>query len=272
MKNCSHHSQLETLAAALIDGFRAELYLTPKPGLVDLLNNGSHPDLSLLTMSRSIRLLRDYLSALCVALVANADLPELIAIGRRAEARMLEELGTNTHRGGIFLAGLLLCACRQADPADRQAFRLAVQEFARRFFQSSRPESSHGQQVRNQYRVGGIVEEACHGLPAVFEEAVPLLLQATEGPQVAYLAMARLMQKVDDTTSLYRCGEKGLQLLGSAGRRLERTILDGADPAPLLIELDRDFRTRNLTMGGVADLLGISFGYSSYLLQGRGLL
>ncbi len=270
--NCLNRSQLDAFASALIEGFKAELYLTPKPGLVDLLNNGSHPDLSLLTMSRSIRLLRGYLNTLCDALFSDADLPELIDIGLRAEKRMLAELGTNTHRGGIFLAGLLLCAGRQADPADRQAFRQAVRNQARRFFEITAQPDSNGQRARERYQVGGIVAEACQGLPTLFEEALPLLLQAMEGPQVGFLAMARLMRKVDDTTSLSRCGEEGLQQLRSAGRQLEETILEGVDPFPLLLELDRDFRARNLTMGGVADLLGIGFGYSSYLLQVSGRL
>ena len=38
-----------------------ELYLTPKPGLVDLADNGSHPDLSVPIMERSIGIV----TALC---------------------------------------------------------------------------------------------------------------------------------------------------------------------------------------------------------------
>ncbi|MEJ2199825.1 MAG: triphosphoribosyl-dephospho-CoA synthase [Desulfuromonadaceae bacterium] len=177
MKNSSPLSQLETLAAALLDGFKAELYLTPKPGLVDLLSNGSHPDLSLLLMSRSIVLLRQYFRELCQALVAEAGFLELVPIAQRAEARMLQQLGTNSHRGGIFLAGLLLSACRQADPRDLKAFRRAIAADAQLFFAWKAPIGSHGQQVRTTFQVGGIVTETCQGLPAVFEGALPILLR-----------------------------------------------------------------------------------------------
>ncbi|MEJ2199826.1 MAG: hypothetical protein P8X63_02250 [Desulfuromonadaceae bacterium] len=53
----------------------------------------------------------------------------------------------------------------------------------------------------------------------------------------------------------------------AAGQELEQRIAAGEDPAPWLIRLDREFAEQNLTMGGVADLLGISFGYCSFLQQ-----
>jgi triphosphoribosyl-dephospho-CoA synthase len=56
--NCSPLSQAERLASSLIQGLRAELFLTPKPGLVDLIDSGSHPDLSLPKMTASIDLIR----------------------------------------------------------------------------------------------------------------------------------------------------------------------------------------------------------------------
>lgn len=268
MKNCSNPFQLETFAAALIDGFKAELYLTPKPGLVDLLNNGSHPDLSLLTMSRSITLLRDYLWKLCDALVNDAPQTELIRIGQLAERRMLTELGTNCHRGGIFLSGLLLTASCQVEATDQRAFRQAIGTTAEEYFLRHAPHNTHGGQIRDRYRVGGIVAEARGGLPSVFDIALPVLLNNDlPQPLAGYLAMARLMCRVDDTTSLYRCGQRGLSLLRNAGKLVEQTMLGGHDPTPLLLKLDRQFTAMNLTMGGVADLLGVSFGYRSYLRQ-----
>lgn len=273
LKNCSSHLQLETLAEALIDGLRAELYLTPKPGLVDLLNNGSHPDLSLLTMSRSLVLMRSYLQELCNALAAGAPHSDLILIGQRADRRMLNQLGTNCHRGGIFLSGLLLAACRKAEATNLKTFPLAIKETAEEYFHRQPLRNTHGQQVREQYRVGGIVAEARNGLPAVFEIALPILLDHNRRtPCGCYLTMARLMRSIEDTTSLFRCGERGLVLLRRAGEHLEQTILLGEDPLPLLIRLDREFTAQNLTMGGIADLLGVSFGYCSYLLQSRGQL
>ena len=46
--------EIERLAQALVTGARLELDLTPKPGLVDRLDRGSHPDLSFALMEESI--------------------------------------------------------------------------------------------------------------------------------------------------------------------------------------------------------------------------
>ncbi len=52
--HCLRISELEELASALVRGTTRELYLTPKPGLVDRADSGSHPDLSLPIMEQSI--------------------------------------------------------------------------------------------------------------------------------------------------------------------------------------------------------------------------
>ena len=58
------------VADALVRGARAELDLTPKPGLVDRRDNGSHPDLDHPRMVRSIELLPRYYDELIVYLGA----------------------------------------------------------------------------------------------------------------------------------------------------------------------------------------------------------
>ncbi len=270
MKSCSEPLRLERFSTALIDGLKAELYLTPKPGLVDLANNGSHPDLSLLLMSRSIALLRDYLQELSTALVGPHRYPELTAIGRAAEKRMFRELGTNSHRGGIFLCGLLLTAAAQTDPADPVAWRQTVKKTAETFVAGRECTASHGERVRRRRPRAGILHEALQGLPALFETVLPVLLNSRDRSRDIYLAMAQLMQRVEDSTSLHRCGEVGLAMLRRSGKRLEACLSAGDDPAPLLTILDREFRLMNLTMGGVADLLGVGLGYTGYLLLSSG--
>ena len=64
-------SELEQLAQALIKGARLELYLTPKPGLVDLADSGSHADLTLPIMERSIDQVAEYLAAMVGSLAAG---------------------------------------------------------------------------------------------------------------------------------------------------------------------------------------------------------
>ena len=69
------------------------------------------------------------------------------------------------------------------------------------------------------------------------------------------------MQTVEDTTTLHRAGPLGLHRLKKDGKRLERLIAEGGDFAGFLEALDRDYIRMNMTMGGVADMIGMSLGY-----------
>lgn len=269
--NCSAISATESLAAALLRGLTAELSLTPKPGLVDLWDNGSHADLSLPKMLASIALLQVYFQELIAALTVGESQGALIAIGRRAEARMLARLGTNTHKGGIFLGGLLLTAYARAGSGEPQALRPAVAAVAGEILAQLHPEPSHGAAARQTYRVGGILAEARSGLPGLFDIALPAwqasLARWGQPLRAGFAMLAALMQRVEDTTALHRCGPPGLERLRRDGRALELLLNRGQDPLPLLRQLNADYQRLNLTMGGVADLLGLAFGYLDFLGQ-----
>lgn len=264
--NCLNLSPLELLSRALLDGLKAELYLTPKPGLVDLNNSGSHLDLSLGLMSRSIALMRTYLDDICYALNAGKEWPDLVVLGQQAEDRMLVSTGTNCHRGGIFLCGLLLIAAsRIENPSDPICLKNAVKEAASEFFRAKKVINSHGNRVRAEFPLAGIVTETLSGLPALFDVFLPALDDIAITPEHRpFLGMAGLMQVVNDSTSLHRCGSGGLDYMKQAGRALELVIRNGEDPLPLLFFQDLQFQKMNLTMGGVADLLGIGLGYANY--------
>lgn len=268
---CLKLSALELFAAALADGIKAELYLTPKPGLVDLSNCGAHKDLSLQKMAHSARLLHDYLFELAGALSQQLPLSEQRKIGQRAEQRMLIELGTNCHRGGIFLTGLLLAAYAEAGSDEPEPLSDAVALVARRYFLQAGSGASNGHRARQRFRTGGIIGEALNGLPGLFQIALPSLLNnSAEFSSGCFLAMARLMQCCDDTTTLHRGGQTGLARLRKAGQQLEDRLLRGLPPEPLLRRQNRDFCSANLTMGGVADLLGVTFGYVNFRVLRHG--
>ncbi len=265
---CLRPFALEQLAAALALGLRRELCLTPKPGLVDRTDNGSHPDLSYALMDQSIDLVGDYYRQTTLALQNDASLAQLVELGRQAESRMFETLGTNTHKGAIFLGGLLLCARARIDNDSIDSLRASVRSLARELFSGQRDESSHGAKARQAHRVSGIIGEALDGLPSLFICALPAFQQGLDlfGDKdlAAFYAMARLMRNLEDTTALHRCGVVGLERLRSDGREIELHLLCGKDPRPLLQSLNAAYRQMNLTMGGVADLLGILFGYLHY--------
>jgi triphosphoribosyl-dephospho-CoA synthetase len=256
----------ERLAADLVDGARRELRLTPKPGLVDLDDSGSHPDLSLALMERSLEVLGGVHADLAASLERGEALSAQAALGRAGEARLLACCGTNTHKGALFLGGLLLAARWRsaADLREAGALRPGVRDVARELLEARALPGSHGEEARRRFGVGGIVGEALDGLPSLFEVALPAW-RAARGrglgdDSAAFLVLARLMQTVEDTTALHRCGEAGLEALRRDGAALEARLLGGDDPVPFLRERNVAYRAARLTMGGVADLLGVALG------------
>ena len=258
-------TELERLASALATGARLELFLTPKPGLVDRADNGSHPDLSIEVMERSIAIVADYLDATVVSLAAGDGFAAQNALGRQAEQRLFDELGTNTHKGYIFLAGMLLIAYWHAPSAAVSDLRAALAELCRNFFSRPRDGETHGERARRLYHAGGIVREASEGYPALFEHAVPAFRAARQrGASVldaSFVMMAHLMQTVDDTTMLHRAGPEGLARMVADGCRLQGLLADGGDAQGFLETTNRTYVAANMTMGGVADMIGMSYAW-----------
>jgi triphosphoribosyl-dephospho-CoA synthase len=73
--------------------------------------------------------------------------------------------------------------------------------------------------------------------------------------------MAALMQTVDDTTTLHRGGIAGLARIRRDGQALARLVDEERDCTAFLTRLNDDYKRLNLTLGGVADMLGLAFGW-----------
>ena len=262
--NCLAPSALEALASALVRGARLELHLTPKPGLVDRADCGSHPDLSIETMERSIDYVSDYLDETVISLAAGQSFAQQRAIGLRAERRLLADLGTNTHKGFIFLSGMLLIARWHAKSGDENAIRSTLGALADEFFRTADEQSTNGLLARKKYQSGGIVVESIKGFPSIFDQGLPVFRRALAQhgccQAASFALLGRPMQTVDDTTTLHRAGADGLLRVKRDGRQLEQMVADGDDYLAYLADLNRCYVRLNITIGGVADMLGIAYG------------
>ena len=117
----------ERISEAAVNALIHEAETTPKPGLVDRRNNGSHPDMSLEMLLRSARSLKPYLRE-CARTGMTMDecdaFPALRTLGMEAERAMLCATGgVNAHKGAIFLLGLLAAsaaACLRSFEADAE--------------------------------------------------------------------------------------------------------------------------------------------------------
>ena len=99
-----------------------ELALSPKPGLVTLVDSGSHDDMDARSFMRSLLALRGYFVRMADLGAAVVPFAQLECCGIDAEARMLAATGgVNTHRGAIFTLGPLLAPSRAAAPVQALA-------------------------------------------------------------------------------------------------------------------------------------------------------
>jgi triphosphoribosyl-dephospho-CoA synthase len=246
----------------------AELTLYPKPGLVSLVDNGSHDDMTAATFMRSLFALRRYFILITRAGMEDASFSMLKQLGIEAEKRMMVATGgINTHRGAIFCLGLLCAAigsCHaQGIALSAPAIRsMLLARWGRALAEHTRPATidSHGLQATARYAASGAREEAALGLPSVFEVALPVLRQtlvAGRGWRRARVdALFALMAHVSDTNVYHRGGKDGAMTV----RRHARDFLAvGGTAHPTwevrAEECHRHFVGSKLSPGGAADLL-----------------
>ena len=248
-----------------------ELALAPKPGLVSFVDAGSHDDMDAATFLRSLFALRHFFARVAAQGAASADFAPLEALGRSAEARMLQATGgVNTHRGAIFTLGLLCAAAgaarsagRACDAAGIRAMLLARwgDALAARAQRgpASRPES-HGARAARLHGLRSAAGEAALGLPTLFEHVLPALRAArragADDRHARLHALFAALAEADDTNLVHRGGIEGLHF----ARRLAREFLDAggglhADAVARANEVHRRFVERRLSPGGAADLL-----------------
>jgi triphosphoribosyl-dephospho-CoA synthase len=246
----------------------AELVLYPKPGLVSLRDTGSHSDMDASTFVRSLFSLRGYFADIASAGAAAAPFPALRELGIRAEASMLAATGgINTHRGAIFVLGLLCAAAGRAQaqgetPTDDALRRSLNDAWGRALasFAASAGGRSHGVLARIRYGATGAKGEARRGFPAVFDIALPALRAArARGADVRHARLSAffaLLAGVDDTNVLHRGGASGLAFVRDCalGFRADGDVFR-AGAIARAEAIHRAFVARRLSPGGCADLL-----------------
>lgn len=239
-----------------------ELALYPKPGLVSLVDTGSHEDMDASTFVRSLFSLRRYFLDIALAGAQDASFAVLRDLGIEAERRMLLATGgINTHRGAIFSLGMLCAAAGRSlswQPADLRTTLVACWGSALSRHRGSI--ASNGALARARHAAPGAREQAAAGFPAIFELALPTLrrtLASGRGLRCARIdTLFTLMAELSDTNVYHRGGAEGARIVRETSLRfLERGGTAAADWEDDAVMAHRVFVTHRLSPGGAADLL-----------------
>jgi triphosphoribosyl-dephospho-CoA synthase len=265
LDRAAHLRAARHLASLANQSLIAEAELTPKPGLVDRRGPGAHRDLSLELMRRSAAAIHPYffqMALLSAGREPSADLrAKLASAGRDAERAMFRATqGSNTHKGAIWILGLLIAAA--ACKENRGALEIAAVAGAiARFPDQAQPAVvTHGDVVRTRYGAKGARGEAWGNFPHVVDFGLPMLRKQRGtgcSEEVSRLdALLNIMSELDDTCVLYRGGERALAAvkLGARASLLAGGTGSGHGKAGLR-KLDDELIARHISPGGSADLL-----------------
>ena len=259
---------------------RALLYevgATPKPGLVDRQNSGSHADMDFFTFQRSAAALWPYF-ARCAEIgmdMANAApenvLQALRAPGLLAEGEMRRAtFGVNTHKGAIFSLGIVCAALGRLEPTLWHQPEWVLYEcsllcagLVSKDYVNLTPETARtaGQKLYLAHGITGVRGQAEAGFPTALKVGLPKLeeglargLSLNDAGCAALLAM---MAAAVDTNLISRSNYETQQRIA-----LDTALLLTQDPLPgkeTLEQMDREFIEQNLSPGGTADLLALTY-------------
>ncbi|MGX5868431.1 triphosphoribosyl-dephospho-CoA synthase CitG [Enterobacter cloacae] len=237
-----------------------ELELTPKPGLVDRLNNGSHRDMDHALFVRSIAAIAPWFMRFAELGNTHVDKPAgeqlriLRPMGMACEQAMYSATGgINTHKGGIFALGLLCFAAGRVKEACAESLCLEVSNVCRglvsRELAGRSGQATAGERQYQRYGLTGARGEAESGFATVRNALARWNGRSLHG------LLLRLMAINQDSNLVSRGGIEGLRYVQGYAREL---LANGWDREALR-RMDNALIERNLSPGGSADLLSVGW-------------
>ena len=257
---------------------QVELDTTPKPGLVDLNDNGAHRDMDHALMQRSIRTLQPYFTRLARLGMEKAqpEYTDIVSIGIEAEHAMLEATGgVNTHKGALFSLGLAVIAIASitgrggvtppTSPSvansgrggsslttesvgPQAALRQMLSALARQFPDTH---GTHGSEAKAKAgemsgarrplsQLKGALDNAREGYPLLFSEWLPFYesRMASGDPCALHKTLLRIMCDLDDTNIVYRTSARMMQCVKAEARNLLDRYPDVYDEVALKVALE----------------------------------
>jgi holo-ACP synthase/triphosphoribosyl-dephospho-CoA synthase len=276
--------QIERIGSLALEAMLLEAACAPAPGLVDRFNSGAHRDMDLLLFMKSSSALAPAMHQ-CALAAWNHDgrseeiLPVLREIGKKAEQAMFQATGgVNTQKGLLFLLGIIVAAtaktvrrgwgnnfsdavlqeaaCICSGIVDRELGILRRQQPVRRL--------TAGEQLYLDSGVTGVRGEIEAGLPVVSQKGLPALRDAMAKGLSLNDALVHtllcLMTATEDTTILYR---HNASVLKSVQMDAEDIIARGGMYTERgkrrIKKLDQEYSKRNISPGGSADLLAVTY-------------
>ena len=263
----------EFLAKVATDALLQEVNLAPKPGLVDPISTGAHQDMTKDTFYKSIDALRPYLLAYAKAGENHNGNPldlfnELRALGKQAEDAMMAATNhINTHKGANFSFALILGATAHTKgniPEALHYCHLMTRHLIEVDFANldQKEHLSYGEKLYVEHGITGIRGEAATGYPSLAKALDYYNTLNTHTPRHRdLLLLLYLMTFVEDGNLIHRGGIEAYKKVQQEAKLLfdKAQTLSEEELASRLEDYDNVLIERNLSPGGSADLLSLTF-------------
>ncbi len=260
------------LAQQAVKALLYEVSVTPKPGLVDRADNGSHKDMDFYTFINSSTALYDYFKKCALKAVELSDkIPQqlfsnLRYLGLEAENKMYQHtLRINTHKGAIFSFGLIVAATAYlSENGQNTAYDdildicADMAQLSMADFENQNEHKSFGKQLFKEQNIKGVRGQAAEGYPAVkttFPMLRELLNSGVSVDQAGAKVLLKLISEVQDTNIIKRSDVKTLENV----QNKVKDILQSDNSTDIIQKLNEEFVNLNISPGGCADLLAICF-------------
>lgn len=273
----------EKIGALATEAMLYEVTCTPSPGLVDRINSGAHLDMDFYSFMASSASLGFTMSRCTQAGLLHKGsidelLPVLRIIGREGEQAMFAATqGVNTQKGLVFLLGIMSGVVGWLTGREQPVTVDAVLDSAANMVEGiverelaggatkSLEELTAGERLYVTYGVTGIRGELADGLPSIKLKALPALHQALKRGLSVNDALVQtllvLMTCVDDTTVMHRHHPDKMRVwvCEQVKRIIEAGGMETAEGRRMCEALDQEFILHNVSPGGAADLLAVTW-------------
>jgi triphosphoribosyl-dephospho-CoA synthase len=119
---------------------------------------------------------------------------------------------------------------------------------------------THGNTIRNKHQVEGALDIARTGYNKLTSRWLSFYRDNCHDEYVNYKTLLIIMSELDDTNVIHRVGfEKAQQVKLDARHLLENFSIEGLE------QMNESFIKANISPGGAADMLSLTFFLSSFL-------
>ncbi|MGB4438593.1 MAG: triphosphoribosyl-dephospho-CoA synthase CitG [Sedimentibacter sp.] len=266
-------------AACACRALMYEVCTTPKPGLVDRANNGSHNDMDIYTFIDSSSVLTPYFRDFVLTGIqyCNDEPQQLFGriryLGMLAEDEMLIATNNvNTHKGLIFSMGIICAALGYLFANEERLDINNILELCKKMTFKVKEDfndvnlknaKTNGEKLFAQHGITGIRGEVASGFLSIKKYGLPVLKSMTEKGyslnDAGALTLLNLIANIRDTNIISRSDIKTQEQVQLEIKALIETKKIENMDIDILNKIDKQFIHMNISPGGCADLLALTF-------------